>query len=173
MKKKRGGNTNVVPFSTFGFKCKGTTPAEDAKLCLQKKAEAQNKLNQLGGDNLKCNDDLDISDVVIPQFFIANPVGPVDSNLLSKTGNETNLKSISQSEFDHLAFSGGKKVKKNRRISQKKSKKGFGKYSISKKKQLVPKSKKNKKTIKIKKIKKIKKNGKGTRTLKVIKRKFR
>ena len=158
MKKKKGGNSNVVPFSTYGFKCNGTTPAEDAKLCLLQKAEAQNRLNQLGGNTLKCNDELETSDVVIPQFFIANPVGPVDSNLLSKTGNETNLNSIAQSEFDHHAFSGGKSRKK-------KSKKGRGKYSISNKKPLLSKSKK---TVKIKKIMK---NKKGLKSLKVIKRK--
>ena len=162
MKKKRGGNnssevkTRARPFKTYGFENGGTTARDDSMRALNNKNKAQNKLNQSAGSNLKCNDELERSDVVIPQFFIANPTGVINSNLLSKTGNKTNLRSISQSEFDHHAYSGGKKVKNNRLISQKKTKK----------KETVAKSKK---TIKIKKNKKNKKNKKRMKTLKVIK----
>ena len=152
MKKRRGGKhssevkTRARPFKTYGFENGGTTARDDSMRALNNKNKAQNKLNQSAGSNLKCNDELERSDVVIPQFFIANPTGVINSNLLSKTGNKTNLRSISQSEFDHHAYSGGKKVKNNRLISQKKTKKKKTKKII--KKMIINKQKEKKKKTK-------------------------
>lgn len=137
MKKKSGGekNSNIIPLLEYGFNCGGTTPAEDARLCLQKKAQEQNNLNQTGGNNLNCQEET-LDELVVPQFFITNPAGPVDSNLLSKSGNETNVKGKAQSEFDHYAFSGGKKTLRKKGGNRKKSlrkKAGNRKKSLRKK----------------------------------------
>jgi hypothetical protein len=146
MKKKSGGDKSntIMPFSEFGFECGGTTPAEDAKLCLQKRAQEQNNLNQAGGNNLNCIEDT-LDELVIPQFFITNPAGPVDSNLLSKSGNETNVKGKAQSEFDHYAFSGGKKTLRKKGGKRKKTlrKKGGNRKKTLRKKRGNTKNKLN------------------------------
>ena len=74
---------------------------------LKQTSKQQNDLNNNVGGSSKT--------ITVPEFYSPVPGTPNAGTHASKMGNITNSLTISQSQYDHLAFDGGKKQKKSRK----------------------------------------------------------
>lgn len=119
--KHHGGAVDLTPppVESFGSRCGGSTPAEDAILCNKQDAMEQSRLNnQHGGAG--DNDD----EITIPQPH-GECTTPNCTKNTSSAVTEAFLNAKSNAEYDNAAQSGGKRKKKRtkRKHSRKKTRK--------------------------------------------------
>lgn len=131
--RKKGGSANKplqpaplqsVPALSYGYQ-HGSDPMSNAKGFLAHRAGAQSRLvnHHRGGSGTHPLNPSDINTggqpVVVPQFHEALPAGPVGGNSASVTNNKVLLTNNQNNKYDHLAFDGGSRRRKNKRRKNK------------------------------------------------------
>ena len=118
----RGGAVDLTPpaVESFGFRCGGNSPQNDAIKCKQQENFEQSKLNnQHGGSNNK-------NEIVIPQPS-SECNSPQCANNINSNVNESFINAQSNSEYDDAVHekkqSGGKKKRTKRKRNKRKTRK--------------------------------------------------